>query len=152
MFINKWSARPGTKIRQPFQWLQKKIQRISEDLHAINARRGYLPAALASTLSWLMIFLMFHAYLRGFGITVPFLKVVFASTVAILASTIPISGLGNWGMLEAGWSAGFLLVGLSKENAIATGFGVHLLVFLISAIVGLLCWLFIRRQSPSLPA
>jgi len=37
----------------------------------------------------------------------PFLKVVFGSTVALLASAIPISGLGNWGMLEAGWAAGF---------------------------------------------
>ena len=152
MLINKWSARPGTKIRQPFQWLQKKIQRISEDLHAINARRGYLPVALATTLSWLMIFLMFYAFLKGLGITVPFLKVVFGSTVALLASTIPISGLGNWGMLEAGWAAGFLLVGLSKENAIATGFGVHILIFMISALIGLLCWLALKRQSPSLPA
>jgi uncharacterized protein (TIRG00374 family) len=152
MLINKWSARPGTKIRRPFQWFQEKIQRISEDLHAINARRGYFPVALATTLSWIMIFLMFHAYLKALGVTVPLLKVVFGSSVALLASTIPISGLGNWGMLEAGWAAGFLLVGLSKENAIATGFGVHILVFVISAVVGLLCWLFIKRQSPSLPA
>ena len=72
--------------------------------------------------------------------------------ITILASTIPISGLGGWGMLEAGWAAGFLLVGLSKESAIATGFGVHILVFMVSAITGLLCWLPLKRQSPSLPA
>jgi glycosyltransferase 2 family protein len=152
MFMEKWSSQPRTKVKKPLQWLQKKIQRISEDFHAINAKRGYLPVALATTLSWIMIFLMFHAFLKGFGITVPFLKVVFGSSVAILASTIPISGLGNWGMLEAGWAAGFLLVGLSKESAIATGFGVHILIFMVSALTGLLCWLLLRRQSPSLPA
>jgi uncharacterized protein (TIRG00374 family) len=152
MLMEKWSARPGAKMKRPFQWVQKKIQQISEDFRAINARRGYFPVVLSTTLSWVMIFLMFHALLRGFGIRVPFLKLVFGSSVAILASTIPISGLGNWGMLEAGWAAGFLLVGLSKEDAIATGFGVHILILMVSAVIGLLCWLPLKRRSPSPPA
>jgi uncharacterized protein (TIRG00374 family) len=152
MFLKTWSARPGTKVRRPFQWLQKKTEQISGDFHAINARREYVPVVLATTLSWIMIFLMFHAFLKGFGITVPLLKVVFGSSVAILASTIPISGLGNWGMLEAGWAAGFLLVGLSKGEAVATGFGVHILVFILSAVTGLPCWLTLKKESPSSPA
>jgi uncharacterized protein (TIRG00374 family) len=152
MLIEKRSTRSRTKVKRPLQWVQKKIQEISGDFHAINARRGYLPVAVATTLSWVMIFLMFHALLRGFGIRVPLLKVIFGSSVAILASTIPISGLGNWGMLEAGWAAGFLLVGLSKENAIATGFGIHILILIVSAVIGLLCWLPLKRQSPSPPA
>lgn len=144
--------RTGSGTRKPLHWLQKKAEQISEDFYAINARRTYLPVALGSGLSWIMIFGMCYAFLRGFGISVPFMKVVFGSTVAILASTIPISGLGNWGTLEAGWAAGFLLVGLSKEEAIASGFGVHILIFVTSAATGLFCWLTLKRRSPSPPA
>jgi uncharacterized membrane protein YbhN (UPF0104 family) len=87
-----------------------------------------------------MVFGVFYAFLRGFGIEISFLKVVFGSTVAVIANAFPISGIGNWGTLEAGWAAGFLIVGLSKEKAIATGFGVHILVFIVCAIMGLICW------------
>jgi uncharacterized membrane protein YbhN (UPF0104 family) len=65
---------------------------------------------------------------------------VFGSTIAVIANALPISGLGNWGTLEAGWAAGFLIVGLSKEEAIATGLGVHILIFLICAITAFICW------------
>ena len=63
-----------------------------------------------------------------------------------MVSTLPISGLGNWGTLEAGWAAGFLMAGLSKEKAIATGFGVHILVFIICAIISLYCWVSLKKQ------
>ncbi len=152
MAMRTWSSRMGTKVRKPFQWLQRKTEQISGDFHAIHARRGYLPVLVVTSLHWIMIFLMCHALLKAFGITVPLIKVVFGSSVAILASTIPISGLGNWGMLEAGWAAGFLLVGLSKEEAVATGFGIHILIFILSTVTGLLCWLPLKRESPSMPA
>jgi uncharacterized membrane protein YbhN (UPF0104 family) len=83
---------------------------------------------------------MFYAFLRGFGIEISFLKVVFGSTIAVLANALPISGIGNWGTLEAGWAAGFLMVGLSKEKAIATGFGVHIVIFVVCVVMGFICW------------
>ena len=113
---------------------------MAEDFYAIKARKTYYSVSLASLGSWMMIFFVFYAFMRGFGIDVSFLKVVFGSTIAVIANALPISGLGNWGTLEAGWAAGFLIVGLSKEEAIATGFGVHILIFLVCAITALICW------------
>jgi len=80
---------------------------------------------------------MFYAFLRGFGISISFLNVIFGSSVALFVNALRSAGVGNWGILEAGWTAGFLLVGLSKEKAIATGFGVHILIFIITVF-----WLF----------
>jgi uncharacterized membrane protein YbhN (UPF0104 family) len=113
---------------------------MAEDFYAIKARKTYFPVTIASLASWIMIFWMFYAFLRGFGIDISFLKGVFGSTIAVIANALPISGIGNWGTLEAGWAAGFLIVGLSKEKAIATGFVVHILIFIICAILGILCW------------
>lgn len=135
--IAEWTGLGNSKA---FYWTQKKIHEMAEDFYAIKARKTYFSVSLASLGSWIMIFYVFYAYLRAFGIEVSFLKVVFGSTIAVIANALPISGLGNWGTLEAGWAAGFLIVGLSKEEAITTGFGVHILIFLVCAITALICW------------
>jgi uncharacterized protein (TIRG00374 family) len=135
--IAEWT---GLRNSKALHWTQRKIHEMAEDFYAIKARKTYFLVSLASLGSWMMIFYVFYAYLRAFGIEVSFLKVVFGSTIAVIANALPISGLGNWGTLEAGWAAGFLIVGLSKEEAITTGFGVHILIFLVCAITALICW------------
>ncbi len=143
------SSRVRFKRRNPFAWFREKASHISADFDAIHSRRGYLPVTLLTTLSWLMAFWMFYAFLRGFGISISFLHVIFGSSIALFVNALPISGLGNWGILEAGWAAGFLLVGLSKEKAIATGFGVHILIFIMSGFFAVLCWTTWKHKSPS---
>lgn len=131
-------------------WVPKKIHEMSEDFYAIRARKTYLAVALTSIISWFMIFLMFQAFLLGFGVEISFPKVLFGSTVAVIANALPIGGIGNWGTLEVGWAAGFLMTGLSKEQAIATGFGVHILVFITCALLGLLSWLTLKKKKAPL--
>jgi uncharacterized protein (TIRG00374 family) len=138
--LGKMSRWTRLRNSHSLQWIQVKIHEVAEDFHAIHARRTYLPVALTSLISWIMAYGTCYAFMRGFGIDISFLKVVFGSTVGVIASALPISGLGNWGMLEAGWAAGFLMVGLSKERAIATGFALHIALFVISAVLGLVCW------------
>ena len=154
--LGKISQRLGGKKSKPFQWTQGKIHEMAEDFHAIKARRTYLPVTVTSLAAWIMAFWMFYALMKGFGVSVTFSKVIFGSTIAIVANTLPISGLGNWGILEAGWTAGFLLVGLSKVEAITTGFGVHIIVFITGAVTSLVCWVTLNlpskrqeQQSPS---
>jgi hypothetical protein len=147
--FEKLSNRVRLKRRNPFPWIREKTSHISADFDAIHSRRGYVPVTLLTTLSWLMAFWMFYAFMRGFGISISFLNVTFGSSVALFVNALPISGLGNWGILEAGWAAGFLIVGLSKEKAIATGFGVHILIFIITGLFAVLCWTTWKQQSPS---
>jgi uncharacterized protein (TIRG00374 family) len=142
------SQRIGLKNRRPVDWLQVKLHEMAEDFYAIKARGTYLSVTLASLISWGMAFWMFYAFLRGFGIEISFMEVVFGSTIALITSALPVGGLGNWGTLEVGWTAGFLLIGLSKENAIATGLGTHILIFITSALLGLICWVTLSL-SPS---
>jgi uncharacterized protein (TIRG00374 family) len=134
-----------------FLWVQRKMNEMAEDFHAIKARRAYLPVSLTSFISWIMAYWMCYAFLKGFGIDISFLLVVFGSSVGLMVSAVPISGLGNWGTLEAGWAAGFLMAGLSKEKAIATGFGVHVLVFITSVIISFFCWVTLKKQKGPSP-
>jgi hypothetical protein len=136
--ISQWMGRRGAG---PFRWIQRKGYEMAEDFLAIKARSTYIQVTLTSLGSWSMIFLAFYAFLKGFGTEISFLRVVAGSTIAVIANALPISGIGNWGTLEAGWTLGFLMTGLSKENAIATGFGVHIALFLIASATGFICWM-----------
>jgi uncharacterized membrane protein YbhN (UPF0104 family) len=140
--ISEWIGKENSK---PIQWVQRKIYEVAEDFYAIKARKTYFSVTLASLISWIMVFLTFYAFVRGFRIGIPFLKVVFGSTVAIIANALPIGGLGNWGTLEVGWAAGFLMMGLSKSEAIASGFGVHILIFVLCAIFSFISWVTLKR-------
>ena len=135
-----------------FLWIQRKMNEMAEDFHAIKARRAYFPVSLTSLISWIMVYWMCYAFLKGFGIEISFLRVVLGSSVGLMVSTLPISGFGNWGTLEAGWAAGFLMAGLSKEKAIATGFGVHILVFVICVIISFFCWVTLKKEKDPSPA
>lgn len=138
--MDEWDRLKNSKT---LLWIRRKLHEMAEDFYAIKARRTHVSVSLVSLGAWVSIFFVFYAFMRGFEIEVSLLKVVFASTIAVIANALPISGIGNWGTLEAGWAAGFLLVGLSKQEAIATGFGVHILIFLLCAITALICWAFL---------
>jgi uncharacterized protein (TIRG00374 family) len=149
--ISNWTGSRNVRL---VLWMQEKMSEMAEDFYAIKARRTYFPVSVTSLASWVMIFFTFFAYMKGFGVDIPFTKMIFGSTVGVIANALPISGMGNWGTLEAGWAAGFLMVGLSKEKAIATGFGVHIIIFIICALISFFCWVTLKKQknpSPTAP-
>ena len=130
--------------------IQKKMDDIAGEFNAIKTRQIYFPVSLTSLASWFMIFWNLYAYMKSFGIDLPLTKMLFGSTIGVLANALPVSGIGNWGTLEAGWTAGFLMVGVSKEKAIASGFGVHIVTFVVCALISLFCWFTLRkRKNPS---
>ena len=146
--ISHWT---GSKNAKFILWIQKKMSEVEEDFHAIKTRHTYFPVSLTSLASWVMIFCTFYAYMKSFGMDIPLTKMLFGSTVGVVANALPVSGIGNWGTLEAGWAAGFLMVGLSKEKAIATGFGVHIIIFIVCAIISFFCWVTLKKQKNPSP-
>ncbi len=132
-------------------WIQGKMDQMAEDFDSIKARKTYLSVTLTSLASWAMIFLTFYAYMKGFGVDISSTKLILGSTIAVIGNALPVSGIGNWGTLEAGWLAGFLMVGLSKEKAITTGFGIHILIFIVCALISSFCWVTLRKQKNPSP-
>jgi uncharacterized protein (TIRG00374 family) len=145
--ISHWTGSRNAKF---ILWIQKKMSEVGEDFHAIKTRHTYFPVSLTSLASWVMIFCTFYAYMKSFGMDIPLTKMLLGSTIGVIANALPVSGIGNWGTLEAGWAVGFLMVGLSKEKAIATGFGVHIIIFIVCAIISFFCWVpFGKQKNPS---
>lgn len=137
-------------LRKPVQWILESIlhvdrQRLFDDLleaSSVRNRKGKLVSAfLVSILVWVTKLTMFCFLLEALGVTgVPGWKVFLASGVTNIIMALPINGLMSIGTVEAGWTAGFAMVGIqdlavSNMNIIELGFSVHILWTLMAVLM-----------------
>ena len=104
---------------------------------------------LSSLGLWLLTFGAFFAIMRAFSMPVGLAQTVLGSTAAVVTGFLPIGGIGSFGTLEAGWSLGFVLVGLDRTHAVASAFGVSLVTFAYVIVLGLAGWLGMQRWLPA---
>lgn len=97
-------------------------------------RRGRFAGSLGlSLLAWSFKLFMFVFLLRAAGVDFrPVWKVLVAGAVTDMTLAMPVHGLLGLGTLEAGWTAGFAVVGVTGELApgisvVRAGFTLHLL-------------------------
>lgn len=110
-------------------------------------RTRFLAAAGLSVLTWVAKLSMFPALAAAVGFTGPEpWQVFFAGAGAELIMALPVQGLFNLGIAEAGWTAGFALLGVTGEDVVTSGFSVHL-IWLAAAVAAMLASLpFIRLR------
>jgi uncharacterized membrane protein YbhN (UPF0104 family) len=97
--------------------------------------------AVTSMLIWCALYLLFYLTIRSFGIDIGIIQSVVGSTGGVLTNILPINSFGSFGTLEAGWTGGFMLVGMSEHDAIFTGFGYHIISFFASGFIALVCFI-----------
>lgn len=129
--------------------LEKTVQ-IAQAFEVIHSPKRYLNVFVWSLFVWFGTFAWFYAFLKSTGIQVMPTSLVVGSTFAVLSKAVPFISLGGLGAHEAGWTAGFILVGLDKTTAIASGFAVNILTILSSVLLGSLgLWKLRRTHSGS---
>ena len=136
--LQTWGARIRQERRRGvLSWVGQKLDEVARAFDSASRARVYMRVLGLSVLVWGGVFGTFYCLLRGLGFGVsPWLAIV-GGTFAVLTSVLPLSGVGSFGTLEAGWTAGFLLIGFEREQAIASGFAVHLLLFAMVILLGL---------------
>jgi uncharacterized protein (TIRG00374 family) len=128
----------------------EKISQVIEALEATHSLKRYLYVFVWSLLVWFGTFAWFYAFLRSIGIQVMVTSMVVGSTFAVLSKAVPFISVGGLGAHEAGWTAGFMLVGFDKTAAIASGFAVNILTMLSSLALGPWgLWILRRTRSGS---
>ncbi len=153
-----WMLRFGLGIaRKVFSLLGATIREKSRNLidradAAVSAvtdlRTGQrLLIILWSFACWSFYFLTFHLILLALQVEMPFLRTVLGSSAAIVGSTVPVSGLGTFGALEGGWTAGFVAVGLSPATAASTALVMSGLTLLFALILAAIGWVFLSFRQ-----
>lgn len=120
-----------------------------DQLAALGPRRRYLWLPLTSLLTQLCIYAFFYLTMRCMGIDIGFFKNMLASSGEMITGLLPINMVGSIGTLEAGWAVGYVLCGINRVDAIASGFIVHGLIILSGFAVSVagMAYLAIRRRA-----
>ena len=159
LFNLKWFAVLFDRILQwcvrRFNLGDKKIIRsvvdrtdaIVEEFSSFKTRSFIPGLAITSILVWVALYTMFFTSIRAFGIDIQYIQSVAGATGGVLTNVLPINSFGSFGTLEAGWAGGFVLVGMSGQDAITTGFGYHLITFIASGLAAL-TGLLLYRSGP----
>jgi uncharacterized protein (TIRG00374 family) len=131
--LREWHVPLVDKLRTGLQSLLDELARYSP--------REIIEWGVLAGLEWFVNYYAFHVLLLGIGLTPRFFDTVVCVTFAALASVLPLNSFGSFGTQEAGWAAGLLLMGFSRENAISSGFATHLLTLAYMLLLGGVSWL-----------
>ncbi len=126
-----------------------KVAEVEDEFAGFDTRR-FIPAlAFTSLLVWSALYLFSYVTINAFGVDMNFMQSVAGATGAVLVNVLPINSFGSFGTLEAGWTGGFVLVGMSEQDAITTGLASHILNIAAAAAIALVCAAALRlRRKP----
>lgn len=143
--LTKISGLRNTKL------VHKGIEAVDKFRDAIpeySSKRDYFLFITVTVVIWINFYIIFYFNIKALIDGVSFLRVLIGATGAVLTNTLPVNSFGSFGTLEAGWTGGFMLVGMNLQDAVLTGFAYHVMILLCAAVIALLCWcaLFIIKQ------
>jgi uncharacterized membrane protein YbhN (UPF0104 family) len=138
-------------LRRP-GWAQR-LEQAAGTLELVRgaSRRAFLAAAGWTVLLWTATFVAFWAAITAVGIELGPAELVVGSTAAIVASVLPIGGIGSFGTLEGGWAAGFVLVGVAGGPAVASALVVSGTSFAFAGVVAGIAWVALSRRRSRAP-
>ena len=124
--------------------LTAKLEPVVHEFSDYRTARQIPALVLSSIAVWSVLYCFAYATIRAFNVQIGFLANVVGNTGQVLANVLPVNSFGSLGTLEAGWAGGFLLVGMSKQDAVTTAFGYHIITFAAAALIAALCWAIFR--------
>jgi uncharacterized membrane protein YbhN (UPF0104 family) len=132
-------------------YLLKKVEEVVRSFEKIKTNGKVVIIALIITSFgiWLSLYLLSYILLKAMNIDLGYFAVVLASTFAVLTMVLPIQGIGGFGTLESGWAIGFVAIGLTKEVAISSGFGYHIIIWIYFLVLGCYGFLAMKSEDPA---
>lgn len=115
----------------------KLAAKLREALPFTKEPRFVAGSLLYSLAIWSIQAVAFALLLDAFAIDVGLGPMVVATSVANLAAVLPLSALGTFGAQEAGWTAGFVAMGVSATAAANSGLAAHLVMVALNALMSL---------------
>lgn len=135
MLLRKMVHHLGMDKIRILDYVFRKMDEATESFSDMH-RSTFIWSALLSILIWIALYSMNYTLIIAMRIDMLYWTVLFASTFAIITTILPVQGIGGFGTMEGGWAIGFITMGMTKEVAISSGFGYHIIVFFYIGILG----------------
>ena len=110
-----------------------------------NGMMTFMALMIISFSIWLSLYLFGYLLVIAMGIHLSYFTVLMASTFAVFTTLLPIQGIAGFGTMEGGWALGFIAIGLSKEVAISSGFGYHIITLTFLFTLGSYGFLMLKK-------
>lgn len=120
-----------------FNKLQKKLSNVRIDSIIKFSNKTLLQVFFISMIQWVILYFLFFVILRDINNALSFSYVIIGSAYANISNLIPISAIGGFGTMEAGWILGFTILGVNKASALFTGFTTNIVTFILTIILGM---------------
>jgi uncharacterized membrane protein YbhN (UPF0104 family) len=121
-----------------FKWLVRKLDEMATALRSMHGPRTYVICAVTSLFVWLLAYCQTYVLLYVMGYKVGFVGAMLGTSIYRIASNLPVYGIGGFGTVELTWSAAFVLMGMSVQNAIVSGFATHIITLSYAVLLGVL--------------
>ena len=114
-------------------WLAQKFTQLQKFIPDTRYVHFVLTGLRDTVFAWVCLYAYFFCLMQGLHVHFDFWAVVFACTFSILTIVLPVSAIGNFGTFEAGWILGFVMLGMNKGDALATGFFTNVILTVLNA-------------------
>lgn len=110
------------------------VRKVLEGVEVIRSRKTLVLSLLSSLVLWMLLYGSNFLLIRGAGLDISLLGMVFLVTSMSLFVNLPIHSPGGFGTTESFWTIILVAMGVSKEQGIATGFACHIITIVYSAV------------------
>jgi uncharacterized protein (TIRG00374 family) len=120
----------------------RRVRQTRRALAELWHRPGRLAGAAAASLGvWICLWGATCLLLVAMGIDWAPTRIAAGFAVATIANLLPFNLVANFGTMEAGWTAGFVALGVPLETAAATGYACHAWGIVFAVGHGLVGWM-----------
>ena len=118
------------------QYLLRNVDETLQSYKSMKSKRLFGGVFVASIMIWCFQYSMLYILANAMNIHLAFWCMIFALTFAFFTTVLPIQTIGGFGTIEGGWALGFMIMGISKEMAISSGFGFHAILLGFALVIG----------------
>ncbi|HEX9860980.1 MAG TPA: lysylphosphatidylglycerol synthase transmembrane domain-containing protein [Nitrospirota bacterium] len=110
------------------------VKKVFEGVEVIRSKKTLAGALGTSLVLWVFLYGSNFLVIKGVGLDLSVMEMVFLVTSMSLFANLPIHSPGGFGTTESFWTIVLVAMGVSKEMSIATGFGSHLVTIAYSLV------------------
>lgn len=155
----RWAIRLlGWVVGRSWMPLRAKLGPIVKKLHDAASAGAHLTATqmvgliCTTLLTHAAQFVALGSILLALNIPVGALQVLAGASIAQIAGALPVATVGSVGTFEGGWTAGFVLAGVSLDAAALSGIAAQVLTLLYSMLLATFAYLLRLRAIGARPA
>lgn len=142
--VRAWRSRPGWRRR-----MLRQVLAVRRELRVRAASRGRVLLMMAASLAiWAGSWGQTVALVRGMGLEWPASAILAGVIGAAVTSAVPVTTVGSFGTLEAGWALALAAAGVPAAKALAVGFATHLWSVGFSVVLAAVGWIPLGLPRP----